>query len=67
VAIGRHSSIGGYLEEQDLVFVLDVLDEYKPFLISAERLYEAMDTIDPESGQKRGLIPVRLNRILQPE
>lgn len=56
VAIGHHSPIGGYLAERDLVFVLDVLDEYKPFLVSSERLYEAMNTVDSETGEKRGLI-----------
>lgn len=54
--IGHHSPIGGYLEEHDLVFVLDVLDEYRPFLVPTERLYESMDTMDSESGRKRGLL-----------
>lgn len=58
VDIGHHSPIGGYLEDQGLVFVLDVLDEYKPFLVPTDRLYEAMDTIDSETGKKRGLILV---------
>jgi hypothetical protein len=58
VVIGHHSPIGGYLEDQDLVFVLDVLDEYKPFLVPTERLYEAMDTVDSETEQKRGLLRV---------
>lgn len=59
VAIGHHSPLGGYLPEQDLVFVLDVLDQYKPFLAPAARLYAAMNTVDPETGQKRGLLFVR--------
>ena len=59
VAIGHHSPLGGYLPEADLVFVLDVLDQYKPFLAPAARLYAAMDTVDPETGQKRGLLLVR--------
>lgn len=59
VAIGHHSPIGGYLPDADLVFVLDVLDEYKPFLAPADRLYAAMNTVDPETGQKRGLLVVR--------
>lgn len=53
---GHHSPIGGYLEKEDLVFVLDVYDPYKPFLVSSKRLYEAMDTIDTESNEKRGLL-----------
>ncbi len=53
---GHHSPIGGYLEKEDLVFVLDVYDPFKPFLVSSKRLYEAMDTIDTESNEKRGLL-----------
>jgi Phytochelatin synthase len=59
VDIGHHSPLGGYLEESDLVFVLDVLEVYQPFLVSADRLYAALDTVDSETGQKRGLLAVR--------
>jgi hypothetical protein len=59
VDIGHFSPIGGYLEKQDLVFVLDVLEDYQPFLVPADRLFEAMDTIDGSTGQKRGLILVQ--------
>ena len=59
VAIGHHSPLGGYLPEPDLVFVLDVLDQYKPFLVPADRLYAAMNTVDPETGRTRGLLLVR--------
>ena len=59
VAIGHHSPLGGYLPEADLVFVLDVLDQYKPFLVPADRLYAAMNTVDSETGRKRGLLLVR--------
>ena len=52
----HHSPIGGYLEPEDLVFVLDVNERFGPWLVSSERLYEAMDTIDPSTGQKRGLL-----------
>lgn len=51
---GHHSPIGGYLEGQDLVFVLDVNEAFGPWLIESERLYQAMDTMDGE--KKRGLI-----------
>jgi hypothetical protein len=51
--------LGGYLPDEDLAFVLDVLEQYKPFLVPADRLYAAMDTVDPETGQKRGLLRVR--------
>jgi len=53
---GHHSPIGGYLEKEDLVFVLDVYDPFKPFLVSSARLYEAMNTMDDESGKTRGLL-----------
>ena len=51
---GHHSPIGGYLEAEDLVFVLDVNDNYKPWLIERERLFAAMDTLDGD--KKRGLL-----------
>lgn len=57
---GHHSPIGGYLEAEDLVFVLDVNERYGPWLVSSARLFEAMDSIDSSSGQKRGLL--RLTR-----
>jgi Phytochelatin synthase len=53
---GHHSPIGGYLAEHDLVFVLDTNAEYKPFLVKADRLFEAMDSVDSSSGKKRGLL-----------
>jgi hypothetical protein len=40
---GHHSPIGGYLEDEDLVFVLDVNSGYGPWLVSTERLFEAMN------------------------
>jgi hypothetical protein len=51
---GHHSPIGGYLEAEDLVLVLDVNEDYKPWLIERERLFSAMDTIDGD--KKRGLL-----------
>ncbi|HEY1086896.1 MAG TPA: phytochelatin synthase family protein, partial [Archangium sp.] len=53
---GHHSPIGGYLEEEDLVFVLDVNADYQPWLVSSARLFEAMDTVDSSSNEKRGLV-----------
>jgi hypothetical protein len=53
---GHHSPIGGYLEAEDLVLVLDVNARFGPWLVSSARLFEAMDTIDSSSGQKRGLL-----------
>jgi hypothetical protein len=53
---GHHSPIGGYLEAEDLVFVLDVNGSFGPWLVSTERLFTAMDSIDGSSGKKRGLL-----------
>jgi len=50
---GHHSPIGGYLEAEDMVFVLDVNRDYQPWLIARARLFAAMDTWDGE--KKRGL------------
>lgn len=51
---GHHSPIGGYLEAEDMVFVLDVNENYRPWLIERERLFLAMDTLDGD--KKRGLL-----------
>ena len=53
---GHHSPIGGYLEAEDMVFVLDVNENYKPWLIERERLFSAMNTIDGDGDKKRGLL-----------
>lgn len=53
---GHHSPIGGYLEAEDMVFVLDVNEQFKPWLIETERLFAAMDTVDSDGGRKRGLL-----------
>lgn len=55
---GHHSPIGGYLADEDLVLVLDVNAKYKPWLVKTERLHAAMDTVDPSSGKKRGLLRI---------
>lgn len=55
---GHHSPIGGYLEPEDLVYVLDVNAEYRPWLAPVDRLFEAMNTIDPSSGKPRGLLVI---------
>lgn len=51
---GHHSPIGGYLEAEDLVFVLDVNRNFQPWLVQRSRLFLAMDTLDGE--KKRGLL-----------
>jgi hypothetical protein len=53
---GHHSPIGGYLEREDLVFVLDVNEAFGPWLIESARLHAAMDTMD--GAKKRGLLVI---------
>jgi hypothetical protein len=52
--VGHHSPIGGYLESEDLVFVLDVNRDYQPWLVQRPRLYDAVNTKD--GALKRGLL-----------
>ena len=54
---GHHSPIGGYLEEEDLVLVLDVNGAFKPWLIERSRLFAAMNTQDGD--RKRGLLLIK--------
>lgn len=56
---GHHSPLGGYLEREDLAFVLDVNAGYGPWLVPAERLFEALNTTDRGDGQTRGLVRYR--------
>jgi Phytochelatin synthase len=51
---GHHSPIGGYLEAEDLVFVLDVNSEFRPWLVERKRLFDAINTFDGD--KKRGLL-----------
>ncbi|HEY2893720.1 MAG TPA: phytochelatin synthase family protein [Pirellulales bacterium] len=52
--VGHHSPIGGYLEAEDLVFVLDVNSDYQPWLVERKRLFAAVNTFDGD--KKRGLL-----------
>jgi hypothetical protein len=52
--VGHHSPIGGYLEAEDLVFVLDVNSDYQPWLVERKRLFAAINTFDGD--KKRGLL-----------
>ncbi len=51
---GHHSPIGGYLEKEDMVLVLDVNEAFKPWLVERKRLYDAMNTWDGD--RKRGML-----------
>lgn len=55
---GHHSPIGGYLVDEDLVFVIDVNSKYRPWLVKPERLLEAMNTSDKGAKKKRGMIVI---------
>jgi Phytochelatin synthase len=52
--VGHHSPIGGYLETEDLVFILDVNPTYQPWLVERSRLFSAINTLDGD--KKRGLL-----------
>jgi hypothetical protein len=55
---GHFSPLLGYDAERDLVLVGDVNREYRPFLVSSERLWEATNTLDSATGKLRGLLVV---------
>lgn len=55
---GHFSPILGYLADKDLVFVGDVNGNYRPWLVSTTRLYEAQDTLDTTSHAKRGVLEI---------
>lgn len=55
---GHFSPILGYDAERDLVLVGDVNSEYRPFLVSSERLWDATSTLDPAAGKPRGLVVI---------
>jgi len=52
--VGHYSPIGGYLEPEDLVFILDVNQDYQPWLVARMRLFAAVNTLDGD--KKRGLL-----------
>jgi len=57
---GHFSPLGGYHREGDLVLILDVARfKYPPHWVSAERLWEAMRTVDPSTGKSRGWLTLR--------
>jgi hypothetical protein len=51
---GHHSPLGGYLEPEDLVLVLDVNRDFQAWLVERTRLFAAVNTFDGET--KRGLL-----------
>ena len=60
---GHHSPILGYLADEDLVFIGDVNRDYAgPWLVKADRLFQAIDTVDDSTGKKRGLLVVTVEQ-----
>jgi hypothetical protein len=55
---GHFSPLLGYLADEDLVLVGDVNRDYRPFLVKSQVLWQAIDTVDTDSGAKRGLVIV---------
>jgi glutathione gamma-glutamylcysteinyltransferase len=56
---GHFSPIGGYHLHKDLALILDVARfKYPPHWVSAERLWLAMQGIDPATGQARGWLVI---------
>jgi hypothetical protein len=53
---GHHSPVAAYLDQEDLVLVLDVNKNYGPWLVKPERLFDAMNTVDATAQKKRGLL-----------
>src|SRR6266702_2948284 len=54
--VGHHSPIGGYLENEDLVFILDVNSDFQPWLVERTRLFAAVDTLDGDKKRRLLLI-----------
>ncbi len=58
--VGHFAPIGGYHAPRDLALVLDVARfKYPPHWVSAERLWRAMQPIDPATGRARGWLGMR--------
>jgi hypothetical protein len=51
---GHHSPLGGYLEKEDMAFILDVNSAFQPWLVERARLFAAVNTFD--GNNKRGLL-----------
>jgi glutathione gamma-glutamylcysteinyltransferase len=57
---GHFSPIGGYHLTRDLALILDVARfKYPPHWVSAQRLWRAMEPMDPATGRARGWLILR--------
>ncbi|HEY6557684.1 MAG TPA: phytochelatin synthase family protein [Polyangiaceae bacterium] len=43
---------------EGLVLVLDVNGSFEPWLVTPERLFRAIDSVDSATGKKRGLLVI---------
>lgn len=59
IGAGHQSPLGAYDAASDSVLILDVAKfKYPPTWIGLADLLRAMDTVDPDSGRRRGLVVV---------
>jgi glutathione gamma-glutamylcysteinyltransferase len=57
---GHFSPLGGYHAARDLALILDVARfKYPPHWVSVERLWRAMQPVDPATGRARGWMVLR--------
>ena len=63
---GHFSPVLGYLAGRDLVLVGDVNANYRPYLTPLDRLWRAVDTVDGETGRKRGVLMISAPADRQP-
>jgi glutathione gamma-glutamylcysteinyltransferase len=57
---GHFSPVGGYHAARDLALVLDVARfKYPPHWVQADRLWRAMQSVDPSTGRARGWMVMR--------
>lgn len=60
---GHFSPIGGFHSRRDLALVLDVARfKYPPHWVPVERLFHAMESVDPATGRARGFMTLRARR-----
>ncbi|XP_013395000.1 uncharacterized protein LOC106162300 isoform X1 [Lingula anatina] len=64
---GHFSPIGAYEPERDLVLLMDVARfKYPPHWVSLPLLWEAMKTVDSETGSSRGYCIIKRNQTTEP-
>ena len=62
---GHFSVFLGYLRADNLVFVGDVNEDFKPWPASPERVFSAMNTLDSATSKSRGLLGITLTGDLE--